>query len=227
MSKTKGRFDFNSQNLPIDADMLEFLNSLNADEELREFIHQPLRPDPFLEYSFPFYYELLRNSLAILPRQSFGNDFAAEESLALVQEIGDGQLNVKWLLSVPLLEEKNAEDITTLFYKIEQFVIRPKIRELLAKNNLRRGLSLGKLSEIALQIGLKQEEINKIIKALKYGSQIELLICIESTRKRYEETNLCEEKLFKYFNLIFAGETSSVKKNSKNKFINRIKKKSN
>jgi hypothetical protein len=199
--------------MQIDAETQEFLDSVDIEEELKEFIRQPLRPDPFLECSFPFYEKLLKNTLAIMPRQSFGNDFAAEESLALIQEVVQGQINVKWTLSVPFIKERDVKKIAELFYKIEQFVIRPKIRNLLAQNNLRRGISLGSLSKIAEQINVRQKEINKVIKALEYGSQIELRIRIESTRKRYEETNLCEEKLFKYYNLHFPRTiTSSSKK---------------
>lgn len=169
-----------------------------------EFVKDFLRPDPFLRYSFPFHYETLRNSLAILPRQSFNNDLAAEESLALIQELSNGQINTKWTLSVPFIK-KNVNRIAGLFYKIEMFVIRPKIRLLLSQKNLQRGLSLGSLTEIAEQICIGKEKINQVVEALEYGSQIELQIRIESTRKRYEEVNLCEEKLFKYYNLLFAN----------------------
>ena len=144
-----------------------------------------------------------------MPRQSFNNDFAAKESLALVQELLNGQINTKWTLSVPFIKE-NVSCIAGLFYKIEMFVIRPKIRLLLAQNNLRRGLSLGNLTEIAEQIGVKKEKTNQIIEALEYGSQIELQIRIESTRKRYEEVNLCEEKLFKYYNFLFTNTSLIV-----------------
>lgn len=186
-----------------------FLDSMNVEDESIEFIGQPLRPDPFLKFSFPFYYKILRNSLAILPRQSFDNDLAAQESLALVQELLNGQINTKWTLSVPYIE-KNVNCIAGLFYKIEMFVIRPKTRLLLARNNLKRGLSLGSLTEIAEQIGIEKEKTNQIIEALEYGSQIELQIRIESTRKRYEEVNLCEEKLFKYYNLLFTNTVPFV-----------------
>lgn len=215
------KFDLN--NIPLDSDMQEFIDSIDGVEELKEFICQPLQPDPFLKYSFPFYEKLIRNSLALMPRQSFGNDFAAAESLALMQEVGEGQFNVKWTLSVPFIKGKNAENIAELFYKIEQFVIRPKIRDLVAQDNLRRGVPLGNLLEITKRIGLPEKEANEVIKALNYGSQIELGIRIESARKRYEETNLCEEKLFKFYNIHFStpakiSNNSNHNKNNKSKF---------
>ena len=181
--------------------------------------------DPFLTLSFPEHSDELRRLFAALPRQGFSRDFAAVPAV-IQRTTDDGEVDITWVMQMPLLSE-NLEAVAELFFKIENFVIRPKIKKLIQKKELFRAVEIGTMTEIAESISADEAERKIISEALVFGSNILLEIqivrqpliiefgddkVIDRKKRKIKQERLTgtENKLFRYFDVCNLDNTDTV-----------------
>ncbi len=199
---------------------------------IQKCLNDVITIDPYLSLSFPEHSEELRRMFAAMPRQGFSHDFATVPAI-INKTTDDGEITVNWIMQMPQFNEQ-FEEVAELFFKIETFIIRPKIKKMIEDDELLRGFELGTLSEIADSLSADEEERNLIQDALVFGSNI--LMEIQITREpkvtefdnrqpvdknqpetKQEHLTVLEDKRFRYFDVYVLNGISITAKNGKKK----------
>jgi hypothetical protein len=177
---------------------------------IKEALNQPLsKTTPPWNY-FPAYTEELFRIISLMPRQLFElpeNQFP-QTIYSIERETSDGALRVNWRVNC-LFRDITKTNVLELFYQIENLLIRPLIIE--NHSNLKRCLPLGTLSEIAGRIGIDEQNLESIKKALYFGASIRIDLLINPTKaKRRVKNNLADESIDSGFNLFDLYSSSAA-----------------
>ena len=200
-------------------------------EYIQKCLNDKITIDPYLSLSFPEHQDELRSMFAAFPRQGFSRDFATVPAI-IRRTTNDGEITVEWAMQMPRFDEK-FEAVAELFFRIETFIIRPKIKKLIAENELSRAIEIGTLSDIANSLSADETERNLIQKALVFGSNI--LLDVKITRqpkvlefdngqvsgktqppKKQEQLTSVEDKIFRYFDVYVLDGISIISSDERN-----------
>ena len=201
---------------------------------IQKCLNDVITIDPFLSLSFPEHSDELRWMFAAFPRQGFSRDFATVPAI-IQRTTEDGEIDITWAMQMPRFNE-NFEAVAELFFKIENFVIRPKIKKMIENEQLLRAVEIGTIAEIADSISADQTERNLINDALVFGSNILLEIKIirqaqiiefdgdktvnrNQPETKQERLTSAEDKIFRYFDVynLSGIDIVSVHKKTKDK----------
>lgn len=177
---------------------------------IKESLNQPLlKTTPPWDY-FPAYAEELFHIISIMPRQllELSENQFPQAIYSLERETSDGVLKLDWKVNC-LFRDITDANILELFYQIETLFIRPLIIE--NYPTLKRCLPLGTLSEIAGRIGIDEQNLESIKKALYFGASIRIDLLINPTKaKRKVKNSLADESLDSGFNLFDLYSSSAA-----------------